>query len=139
MPRLDPTLEDYTTIISTNLGSTILEIQGELNLPQSKPENLTPEEEELFIKSRVPKLLNTTDEVVRDAVRFGRLELEPGFKKATLFISNSQRLVGSVEKVDPPLGVLRIVKDDNNGLEECQVVDVISHKVVFRLRPLPIM
>ncbi|GME84994.1 unnamed protein product [Ambrosiozyma monospora] len=133
----------YSQAICTSLGLTLLEIQGELNLPSEKPDLLTEEEEKLFIKTSIPSNIADTEEILRDAVKFGKLELDKDCKKATLFISKSQRLVGTVEKVDPPLGVLKVSKPpsetDGTTASECQIIDVINYKVIFKFRPLPIM
>ncbi len=140
-PPPTKSLDNYSTIITTSLGSTLLEIQGELNLPEIKPEGLTEDEEKLFIKTSLPAIMTTSPQetVIEDAVKLGRLELAPDFQNATLFISNSQRLVGKIEKISPPLGVLEISKNEEDGSEVCEIIDVIEQKIVFRFRPLPIM
>ncbi|KAH3671892.1 hypothetical protein OGAPHI_000078 [Ogataea philodendri] len=124
------------SVVSTKWGSMILEIQGELNLPDSKPKTLSQKEQDLFTTVAIPQLVANGQEITKDAVKFGKLEIEQDMKKATLYISTSQRLVGNVESVDPPLGVLKL---DSNNNGQCEIVDVISKKVVFKVRPLPIM
>ncbi|OUM51440.1 hypothetical protein BVG19_g539 [[Candida] boidinii] len=148
--KTDKKIQD---VIATPFGLTIVEIQGTINLPQVKPKNLNETEETLFIKSSIPKLVSPqsddsknehiqTEDEIRNAVRFGKLELDADGQNATLFISTSQRLVGKVETLDPPLGVLRINKNrqesELNPIPS-EIVDVITKKVVFRFRPLPIM
>lgn len=64
-------------------------------------------------------------------IKFGKLELEG--KKATLFIGTTQRLIGDLKPVNPPLGLLKL----ENG--EAKIVDVIKWKAVFVGRPLPVM
>lgn len=115
-------------LVSTPQGNVILEIQGELVLPSSKPEGLTPEEEAKYV---------LIDEI-NHAVQVGRLELDGD--KATLFIGTSQRLLGDVKKLNPPLGLLKIPSSaDDDQEEKIKMVDVIKHKIIFTGRPLPIM
>jgi chromosome transmission fidelity protein 8 len=114
------------SIITTVLGNAILEIQGELILPDEKPAGLTPEEDEKYSQLEGSEW----------AVKFGKLELED--KKATLFIGTTQRLLGEVKKLDPPLAILKFpnVPDTDDPIE---MIDVIKYKIIFAGRPLPIM
>ncbi|KAG7884710.1 hypothetical protein KL938_001837 [Ogataea parapolymorpha] len=128
--------DNLPSIVCTKWGSMLLEIQGELNLPPNKPEGLNEQEEKLFTKFVYPDLVADNERLVRDAVKFGRLEIEKDMKRATLYISTSQRLVGTVETIDPPLGLLKTDIDESG---KCEFVDVIRKKVVFKLRPLPII
>jgi chromosome transmission fidelity protein 8 len=161
LPRRDPSLDDYSTVVSTNLGLTLIEIQGNLSLPKFKPQGLNSKEQELFTKTEIPQLLKSIhynnikkqqnddnndedeDEDEVDSVKFGRLEIDQSFKRATLFISTTQRLVGTIEKIDPPLGLLKIdhsmSNDNNNNNEKCEMLDIINTKIIFKQRPLPIM
>lgn len=131
-------------IISTPYGLSILEIQGELNLPQSFPqanENHKPEYLENF--ARVNDIY--------EAVKFGRLEFDPkNQSNVTLYIGKSQRLLGSMVNLETPLAVLRIKTETNNedteqgSLEEnkdesIKIVDIVKKKIIFKQRPLPIM
>ncbi|VEU23829.1 DEKNAAC104871 [Brettanomyces naardenensis] len=126
----------YSNVVSTNSGLALVEIQGELNLPAKKPEGLKEEEERLFIERKVPSIYSDVNDPTVDLVKFGRLELDERSGHAVLFISTSQRLEGKVEKLDHPLGILRISRE---GDEMCELLDVIERRVVFRNRPLPIM
>ena len=85
-----------------------MEIQGELNLPQSFPqanENHKPEYLENF--ARVNDIY--------EAVKFGRLEFDPkNQSNVTLYIGKSQRLLGSMVNLETPLAVLRIKTETNN-------------------------
>ena len=114
-------------VITTSLGNMILEIQGELILPVEKPEVGFIDDE-----SKYSKLLSAE----QWAVKFGRLELNG--KKATLFIGTSQRLLGDVKTLDPPLALLKFPSEPETD-EPVEVVDVIKHKIIFTGRPLPIM
>jgi len=113
-------------VASTTLGNVLVEIQGELILPSTKPQGLTPEEESKYV---------LIDEV-NHAVKIGRLELIGD--KATMFIGTSQRLLGDVKKLNPPLGLLKFPESSEND-EKIKMVDVIKHKIIFTGRPLPIM
>lgn len=114
-----------TPVIATDLGNALLEIQGELILPKEKPTDLTPEEEEKFSQLQGAEW----------AVRFGKLEIEG--KKATLFIGTTQRLLGDLKKLDPPLALMKIPDEDSG--KQIEIVDVIKYRLVFTGRPLPIM
>lgn len=126
-----PATESEGCIISTPFGLSLLEIQGELNLPQHAPDDtdgLDPEYVSNFAK------VNDTYE----AVQFGRLEFdEKDPQNAVLFIGKSQRLLGSVVTLNNPLGVLRVPTDGTT--DSMKFVDLIYKKVIFKQRPLPIM
>ncbi|CAL9728286.1 chromosome transmission fidelity protein 8 [Monosporozyma unispora] len=102
-------------VIMTPLGRTIIEIQGDLELP--------------------------TDEDDKDAeVRFGLLDIEenhndPIMSRVTLYVGKKQRLLGKVVALEVPLGLLNFTKNDNKVTLE----DVIRYKILFQDRPLPIM
>lgn len=130
-------------IISTPFGLSILEIQGELNLPQTFPkpgETHKPDYLENF----------ATVNDIYEAVKFGKLEFDPKNKSnVTLYIGKSQRLLGSMVDLETPLAVLRVPTDENNNEEEgdthteekegIKIVDIIKKKLIFKHRPLPIM
>ncbi|CCH44408.1 Chromosome transmission fidelity protein 8 [Wickerhamomyces ciferrii] len=118
--------DESPIIISTPLGNVLLEIQGELVLPSSKPQGLTPEGELKYV---------TIDDI-NHAARVGKLELNGN--KATLYIGTSQRLLGEVKQLRPPLGVLKFPNEFQDGAK-VKMVDVIKNKVIFSGRPLPIM
>mmetsp|Transcript_2951 Transcript_2951/g.3283 ORF Transcript_2951/g.3283 Transcript_2951/m.3283 type:complete len:163 (-) Transcript_2951:67-555(-) len=141
----EDSLIDNDDIISTPYGLSILEIQGELNLPQSFPqpnENHKSEYLENFVR--------VND--VYEAVKFGRLEFDPkNQSNVTLYIGKSQRLLGSMVDLETPLAVLRIKTDttDNKDTEDgalevnrddsIKIVDIVRKKIIFKQRPLPIM
>ncbi|KAM9938272.1 hypothetical protein OXX80_002221 [Metschnikowia pulcherrima] len=124
-------LPDGSCYVSTPFGLSILEIQGELNLPANAPietENIDPDYVSSF--ARVDNN--------HDAIRFGKMEFdEKDPSKVVLFIGKSQRLLGVVETLREPLGVLR-VPGEHTG-ENMQIIDIIEKKIIFRQRPLPIM
>lgn len=128
-------------IVSTPLGLSILEIQGELNLPSRIPDDKD--------NCDVAYLQNfvTVDEIY-EAVKFGRLVIEgESSAKATLFIGSSQRLLGKIVDLDPPLAVLKIprkgeltnVSGNQERSDEIDMIDIIRKKIIFQERPLPIM
>ncbi|SGZ57260.1 CIC11C00000004303 [Sungouiella intermedia] len=117
-------------IISTPFGLLVLEIQGELNLPLSAPQDPASVDPEYLAN------FATVDDVYH-AVKFGRMEFDAKDpSKVVLFIGNSQRLIGSVEKLREPLGVLRVSTNDDQSMK---FMDIIEKKVIFKQRPLPIM
>lgn len=96
----------------------VLEIQGDLEIP------LVPHDDERFIKHHGT-----------DIVRFGLLSINEEKKTATLFVGRKQRLLGSLVKLDTPLGLLKF--DRESGTVEMQ--DIFTYKIIFKDRPLPIM
>ena len=124
-------LPDGSCYVLTPFGLSILEIQGELNLPANAPietENIDPDYVSSF--ARVDN--------IHDAIRFGKMEFdEKDPAKVVLFIGKSQRLLGVVETLREPLGVLRVPSE--HAGENMQIIDIIEKKIIFRQRPLPIM
>lgn len=117
---------DKTRFISTPDGLALLEIQGTLNLPTKVGDD--------------HNLISIDD--INQLIKFGSIEIENG--KLTLFIGTSQRLIGKVEKIDPPFGLLEfpeLEEGSDPGIEGAKVemINIIDKKVVFRNRPLPIM
>ncbi len=124
------------SVLSTPAGLFLIEIQGELNIPSKKPVGLSEEEKQLFIKRKLPSVYTDRDKPPKDLVKFGRIEIHEGSGEAVLYISTSQRLEGKIESLDPPLGILKIPEGDD---QNCEMLDVIKKRLVFRNRPLPIM
>ena len=121
-------------IISTPFGLSLLEIQGDLNLPIQAPTGVT----EVDLHSETIQNFIKVDEIY-DAVKCGHLQFDPlDPSRVTLFIGKSQRLLGSVVKIDPPLAVLRIPLKDGEE-KNMDIVDIVSKKLIFKQRPLPIM
>ncbi|KAI5956416.1 hypothetical protein KGF54_000891 [Candida jiufengensis] len=134
-----------SNVISTKYGSTLLEIQGDLNLPSHKPtcslQELSPEDQ--------AKMSNfITVDKIYEAIKFGHLEFDSKDEsKVTLFIGKSQRLIGNIVKLDTPLGILKIPRklhddSDSDGMdvdEDIRMIDIIRAKMIFKQRPLPIM
>lgn len=111
------------TMINTSLGNVMIEIQGDLVYPTTKMDS-TIDVDERFI-----------EEEGKELVRFGILSYDPESKNVTLFIGKKQRLLGTMEKLEPPLGILRFNKCD----ETVMLHDIIRYKILFKNRPLPIM
>lgn len=130
-------------LIFTSYGLTLLEIQGELNLPLQYPKGKpqTPEDFEYL-----NNFITIND--IYHAVKFGNLVFDPhDDKKVTLFIGKSQRLLGNIVKLQTPLAILRIPTnrngDDDDDMvddkEDIKIVDIVKAKLIFKQRPLPIM
>ena len=115
-------------VISTPFGLVLLEIQGELNLPREVP------------KDNLQDFISVDS--IHHAVKFGRLQLdEKDPKKLTLFVGNSQRLIGDLVKLNPPLAVLKVPIDKTDLIKDKSIdmIDIIEKKLIFKERPLPIM
>lgn len=106
------------TTVATPLGNMMLEIQGDLEIPSER------QQDDRF---------STNGGV--DLLRFGLLHINPINSSATLFVGRKQRLLGSLVKLDTPLGMLKF--DNESGTVEMQ--DIFYYKVIFKSRPLPIM
>ncbi|QWW25899.1 hypothetical protein CA7LBN_004803 [Candidozyma auris] len=105
---------DGRCIVSSSQGLLLLDIQGELSLPEEE----------------------------YPAVKFGHLEFDEINKsRVTLIIGKSQRLLGKIEDLPKPMGVLRVPvsKQDEQNTESVEILDVIYKKLLFDMRPLPIM
>ncbi|CEP60968.1 Ctf8p LALA0_S02e03774g [Lachancea lanzarotensis] len=112
---------DGNVTVTTPLGNTLLEIQGDLEFPLVPPANDADNKFSIYNNE--------------DIVRFGLLQVDSDSKKATMLVGEKQRLLGSVVKLDSPLGLLKF--DHLTGSVDLQ--DVIRYKIIFKDRPLPIM
>lgn len=119
-------------LVRTPLGLAMIEIQGELSIPHDIP--LGYENSGLFQTFDIPENLSS-EERSMPCVKIGRLDFEGD--KVTMFVSTTQRLIGKIVKLDPPLGLLKLAADADG--QQCQIVDIISAKIIFSSRPLPIM
>ncbi|ODV63567.1 Ctf8p ASCRUDRAFT_23115, partial [Ascoidea rubescens DSM 1968] len=135
--------------LSTRLGLVVIEIQGELNYPTRFPidvdddrgdENNT-EDEERYIEEVIGNEY-IADAKLKQAIRIGRLEIDEHFMKCILYIGKSQRLIGSIEKLENPIGLLkfpRIFNDKDYQNKKIEIIDIVNYKIIFKNRPLPIM
>lgn len=136
----DSTSSKSDNLIFTSHGLAVLEIQGELNLPLDYPTGKpqTPEDFE-YLNNFI-----TVDDIYH-AVKFGNLVFDPNDdKKVTLFIGKSQRLLGSIVKLQTPLAVMKVpINRDENDMDDdkdvIKIVDIVKAKLIFKQRPLPIM
>lgn len=122
---------DGRCIVSSSQGLLLLDIQGELSLPEEESPVATPTGCEYISVDKIYK-----------AVKFGHLEFDEINKlRVTLIIGKSQRLLGKIEDLPKPMGVLRVPvsKQDEQNTESVEILDVIYKKLLFDLRPLPIM
>ncbi|KAL7662864.1 Chromosome transmission fidelity protein 8 [[Candida] zeylanoides] len=114
-------------VIATPAGLAIVEIQGDLNLPDALPAADAPYD----VKSRF-----ATVDGLYTAIQFGTMILDPRDPtKVTLYIGKSQRLLGTIVTLATPLGVLRM----DAAAQQIKMVDIVRRKVLFKDRPLPIM
>ncbi|CAI4053637.1 hypothetical protein SUVZ_15G3470 [Saccharomyces uvarum] len=121
--KLTQSQEKQTTVI-TPLGITMLEIQGDLELPKDFTA-LT--QGDSHHEGRF------SEQDGQNIIRFGLLQLDG--EKATLFVGKKQRLLGKVTKLDVPVGIMHFSSSDN----KVELVDVVKYKIIFKDRPLPIM
>ena len=56
-------------------------------------------------------------------------------KKVYFYVGQNQRLVGQVQKLAKPLGVLRKVDESDEGNEALEISDVVRWKIFFGGRP----
>lgn len=122
------------SLITTPHGLCIMELQGDLNLPDHVFEGATSHDED-----GEPDFITIND--VIDAAKFGRLEFdERDPTKAVLLVGKSQRLIGNIVNLDKPLGVLRVPMNRQEGASDpIKMMDVLKKKIIFNNRPLPIM
>lgn len=110
--------------VITPLGMTMLEIQGELELPKdfaSLAKDDSSHDGRFSVQGG------------QTIVRFGSLQIDG--ERATLFVGKKQRLLGKVTKLDVPMGVMHFNSRDN----KVELVDIMKYKIIFKDRPLPIM
>ncbi|AAS52848.1 AER166Cp [Eremothecium gossypii ATCC 10895] len=110
--------------VTTELGSTIIEIQGDLQIPSQRPQEAGTDPEHRFVEHEG-----------RDILRFGEVSYDMETKKACMYVGRKQRLLGTVVKLDPPLGILRFRAETSS----VELEDVIRYKLLFKDRPLPII
>lgn len=115
------TLNSNQIQVVTPLGITLLEIQGDLQMPKEPP---TEDIGQKFNKDKG-----------YDILRFGLLSLNIEEQKAILFIGEKQKLLGALIKLETPLGVLKF----NKNLQTVELQDIIRYKVIFKDRPLPVI
>lgn len=140
-----------TTIYKTEeFGNILLEIQGDLIAPEydDNIQSTKDSGDDLDTNSKYLKLQSDDDDfTIKTALKIGKLELDEAQKKVTLYIGTSQRLLGDLKKINPPLGLMRFENqnENNNGNngnsmgKKVEIVDVIRWKIIFSGRPLPIM
>lgn len=137
-----------SSLLTTPRGLLLVEIQGDLSLPTVSNES------PLFGETSIPNVLeklhvdangvdsstidntitsNDTTNTTLETVKIGKLEIDSNSNKATLYISTSQRLLGTIETLDPPLALLKTTDS------AAELSDVITQRIIFKQRPLPIM
>lgn len=121
--KLTQSQEKQTTVI-TPLGITMLEIQGDLELPKDFTSLAQGDSQH---EGRF------SEQDGQNIIRFGLLQLDG--ERATLFVGKKQRLLGKVTKLDVPVGIMHFNSSDN----KVELVDVVKYKIIFKDRPLPIM
>lgn len=118
-----------TNIIRTSKGLFLIELQGELNVPHALARDAVGVSEEYR------QLFATVDEI-QQAVKFGRLEFDHN-SRAVLYVGKSQRIIGDVEELKEPLGVMKVPTKPELG--DIEIIDVVYSKIIFKSRPLPVL
>ena len=127
---LDPS--EKKTTIPTPFGNVILEIQGDLDIPDISVKH--NDDGTIEIPGLDPEYhLNTHKN--EEIIRYGLLNLSEDKKLATLYIGKKQRLLGNVVELDTPLGLLKF----DSVTQQVDLCDIIKYKILFKDRPLPIM
>ncbi|EJS43364.1 ctf8p [Saccharomyces arboricola H-6] len=121
--KLTQSQNKQTTVI-TPLGVTMLEIQGDLELPKDFAS---------LAKKDSKHDGRFSEQDGQTIIRFGSLQIDG--ERATLFVGKKQRLLGQVTKLDLPMGIMHFNSRDN----KVELVDVMKYKIIFKDRPLPIM
>ncbi|AMD22102.1 HGL238Cp [Eremothecium sinecaudum] len=109
--------------ITGTFGNMMVDIQGDLEIQIEKLE---------YNDSNVGNLLILQDGV--KCLKYGVLTYDMDTKDATLIVGK-QRLLGKVVKLDEPLALF----DFDESTEKVNLIDIITHKCLFKERPLPIM
>lgn len=128
LAKNEPASEEVTScVVSSSVGLLLLDIQGELNLPMEHDLERGKHEVALVDK-------------IHNAIKFGKMVFEKdGLRRVTLFIGESQRLLGKIDDLPKPVGVLRVQNMDTESSNKINLIDVVYKKVTFDQRPLPIM
>lgn len=123
-----PASEELTScVVSSSEGLLLLDIQGELNLPMEH--DLESGKHDVALVDKI-----------HHAIKFGKILFEnDGLRRVTLFIGESQRLLGKIDDLPKPVGVLRVPNTDTESSNKIKLIDVVYKKVTFDQRPLPIM
>lgn len=144
----------FPTLIQTPTGLALLEIQGTLHTPFSRPDAAT-----------TPSLEITSGEYPWHETSVGRIvfplynrsihgEEDSGWmKRVYLYVGKHQRLTGEVKKLGKPVAVLRkrvtsgtidgtVQMEDTEesqiNAEELEIVEIIKFKILFAGRPEPV-
>lgn len=131
-PQVLNSAESSGPLIETPHGLSLLEIQGELNAPPQ----IDASQADAFPQDHLENYIIINE--IHQGVKFGNLSFDANdSRKCTLLIGKSQRLIGSVVKLENPLLVLRLLHDPTQ--RDVSIVDTIYNKLIFKHRPLPIM
>ncbi|ANZ75143.1 BA75_02398T0 [Komagataella pastoris] len=134
------------SVVATPHGLVVVEIQGVLNLPTEATSKLNEEtaDSKTIIKDNLsgvlPEELSQQEKGQVDmmAIKIGELQLSEGSDQVTLLINNTQRLNGTVERLNPPLGLLKFTNNADEIGKQVHLIDIIEKKCVFKTRPLPV-
>ncbi|KAI0460944.1 hypothetical protein LJB42_001481 [Komagataella kurtzmanii] len=134
------------SVIATPHGLVVVEIQGVLNLPTETTSKLNKEssDSKTIIEDNLSGVLpdelsqQEKGQADRMAIKIGELQFSEGSDQVTLLINNTQRLNGTVEKLNPPLGLLKFTNSVHESRKQVHLIDIIEKKCVFKTRALPV-
>ncbi|KAI5301097.1 hypothetical protein KEM55_002553 [Ascosphaera atra] len=150
-PGVDTQPNPLPNVLQTPSGLAIIEMQGTLNLPARAMERI---QEDIEAGGHA--------EATQFEIPIGRLvfpdyhgEDDGGntswMKKVYLYVGQNQRMTGEVKAIPKPLAVIRRRKAEDTQMEldkgdgvddesedELEIVDIIRHRIYFKLRPEPV-
>ena len=114
-------------LLNTPNGLAIIEIQGTLNMPQANNDSAPSQPiGRLVIPNQEAGAISDTKEGA-------------WMKKVYFYVGQNQRLVGQVQKLAKPLGVLRKAGDESGmtyeGSQALEISDIVRWKIFFGGRP----
>lgn len=126
LPPLEPPNNPITNplpqLLQTPTGLAILEIQGTINLPAPTPSTKSTQVGRLVFPDYSP------DTATND---------KSWMKRVHLYVGLHQRLTGEVKKLPQAVAVLR-KRDEGEGSDELDIVEIVYWKVLFSSRPEPV-
>ncbi|KAK0651425.1 chromosome transmission fidelity protein 8 [Cercophora newfieldiana] len=139
-----PKTNPLPPLLQTPFGLVLLELQGTINFPSpsdADPDSPTDETHQPKIPPNQIGHL-TFPEYNPDA-------LDPTstawMRRVYMYVGEHQRLMGEVKKLGKPVAVVRgrgkgagMGSEEEEGVEELEVVDLVRYKIVFAQRPEPV-
>lgn len=129
--------------LQTPAGLAIIELQGRINLPEPP----TNDDDDSSITPT-----NTTETpvgriVFPDYSPTNDANDTKWMKRVYFYIGLYQRMTGEVKELPTPFGVIQrrkrevdntVEEEEDGGMEELEIVEVVRHRVIFSDRPEPV-